>query len=34
VLSGGYTDTAKARVGFKPEVLSALINLAQLHRLD
>lgn len=34
VLSGGYSDTNRNRVGFKPEVLSALINLAALHRVE
>ncbi|TAH10378.1 MAG: hypothetical protein EAZ11_12545 [Curvibacter sp.] len=34
VLSGGYSDTDRNRVGFKPEVLSALINLAALHRVE
>lgn len=34
VLSGGYSDTTRNRVGFKPEVLSALINLASLHRVE
>ena len=34
ILSGGYnSEREKARVGFKPEVLSALINLAGLHRV-
>jgi hypothetical protein len=32
VLSG-YKDGEK-RVGFKPEVVSALISLAQLHRIE
>ncbi len=31
ILSGGDND-GKARVGFKSEVLSALINLAALHQ--
>lgn len=31
ILSGGYKEN-HARVGFKSEVLSALINLAALHR--
>lgn len=33
ILSGGHQD-GQARVGFKPEVLSALINLAALHRVE
>jgi len=35
ILSGGYSDERQLkRVGFKAEVLSALINLAALHKLD
>ncbi len=34
ILNGGYSDGSTNRVGFKPEVVSALINLAALHRLD
>lgn len=30
ILNGGFSDR-KDRVGFKPEVLSALINLAGMH---
>ncbi len=30
ILNGGFSDR-KDRVGFKPEVLSALINLASMH---
>jgi hypothetical protein len=32
ILSGGYKDNQN-RVGFKSEVLSALINLASLHKV-
>jgi hypothetical protein len=35
VLSGGYKEgTQTNRVGFKAEVLSALINLAALHKIE
>ena len=33
ILGGGDSD-GRARVGFKSEVLSALINLVALHRLE
>lgn len=33
ILSGGYKENQN-RVGFKSEVLSALINLAALHRIE
>jgi hypothetical protein len=33
ILSGGYKDNQN-RVGFKSEVLSALINLAALHKVQ
>jgi len=33
ILSGGDTD-GRARVGFKSEVLSALMNLVALHKQD
>lgn len=33
ILSGG-DNSGKARVGFKSEVLSALINLAALHQIE
>lgn len=35
IMSGGYQEgQARMRAGFKPEVLSALMNLVALHRLD
>jgi hypothetical protein len=34
VLNGAYSDGSTQRVGFKPEVVSALINLASMHTLD
>lgn len=34
ILSGGYSDGATNRVGFKPEVISALINLAAMHQVE
>ena len=33
IMSGGHQD-GQARVGFKSEVLSALINLASLHKVE
>lgn len=33
ILSGGDSD-GRARVGFKPEVVSALMNLVALHQLE
>jgi len=33
ILSGGRSD-GESRAGFKPEVVSALINLVGLHQLD
>jgi hypothetical protein len=33
IMSGGHQD-GQARVGFKSEVVSALINLASLHQLE
>ena len=33
VMSGG-DGLGKARVGFKPEVVSALLSLATLHQVD
>ena len=33
IMSGGHQD-GQARMGFKSEVVSALINLASLHKLD
>ncbi len=33
ILSGG-DGAEKARVGFKPAVLAALINLSELHHID
>jgi len=34
ILKGGYSDGATNRVGFKPDVISALINLAALHQVE
>jgi hypothetical protein len=34
ILNGGYSDGATKRVGFKSEVISALINLTALHRIE
>jgi hypothetical protein len=33
IMSGGTHD-GKNRVGFKPEVISALMNLAGLHQIE
>ena len=33
IMSGGHQD-GQTRVGFKTEVLSALINLAALHQIE
>lgn len=33
ILSGGDSD-GRSRVGFKPEVVSALINLVALHKIE
>lgn len=32
ILSGGHSDGKGARIGFKPEVISALMNLISLHK--
>lgn len=34
ILNGGYSDGATQRVGFKLEVISALINLTALHQIE